>query len=90
MSFGYEEIFEKDFALNVSFVKRHDVGIHGGDWTASVSVTPKVKDRPIYLSLFFYVGMFHSFYFCFKKIINHLATNVKTKVKTSLLDLNLI
>ncbi|XP_075262055.1 mannosyl-oligosaccharide glucosidase-like isoform X2 [Convolutriloba macropyga] len=57
VSFGYEEIFEKDFALNVSFVKRHDVGIHGGDWTASVSVTPKVKDRPIYVSLFFYVAL---------------------------------
>ncbi|XP_063720487.1 mannosyl-oligosaccharide glucosidase-like [Symsagittifera roscoffensis] len=40
VSFGYQEIVEKDFVLNVSFVKRPHLGIHGGDWTARVQVSP--------------------------------------------------
>ncbi|ESO96854.1 hypothetical protein LOTGIDRAFT_214385 [Lottia gigantea] len=60
VNFGVQEINEDNFKLNTSFVKRMG-GKHGGDWTAKVIVTPKVKlsklASPTYVSLMFYMAL---------------------------------
>lgn len=39
-TFGVQEIFDGPFLLTTSFVKRLS-GLHGGDWTARISITPR-------------------------------------------------
>lgn len=41
-SFGLQEIVDKYFTLSIDFVKRQG-GENGGDWTARVSVKPRVR-----------------------------------------------
>ena len=42
VNFGIQNIVEQHFNLTTSFVKREG-GEHGGDWTARISVIPKVS-----------------------------------------------
>ncbi|XP_041370313.1 mannosyl-oligosaccharide glucosidase-like isoform X2 [Gigantopelta aegis] len=54
--FGVQEIEESGFVLKTEFVKRPG-GDHGGDWTARFTVKPKLPDRPVVLSLMFYIAL---------------------------------
>ncbi|KAK6185793.1 hypothetical protein SNE40_007946 [Patella caerulea] len=56
VNFGVQEINDDNFVLNTSFVKRSE-GIHGGDWTAKISVIPKESGSPIFVSLMFYIAL---------------------------------
>lgn len=43
-TFGVQEIQDGPFLLTTSFVKRLG-GLHGGDWTARVSIFPRVSTQ---------------------------------------------
>lgn len=44
VNFGIQEIEEKTYSLKTSFVKRKG-GKHGGDWSARISIQPKVSHQ---------------------------------------------
>lgn len=46
VNFGIQEIEEKTYKLRTEFVKRIG-GKHGGDWTAKISVSPKVRYKAV-------------------------------------------
>ncbi|XP_071121774.1 mannosyl-oligosaccharide glucosidase-like [Mytilus edulis] len=55
MNFGIQEIYEKNFNLTTSFVKRSG-GRHGGDWSARVSAVSTGKSG-IMVSFFTYLAL---------------------------------
>ncbi|UYV60789.1 MOGS [Cordylochernes scorpioides] len=56
-SFGVQNIWEEDFTLTTSFLKRLG-GDYGGDWTARISVAPKENATlPYTVSLMFYLAL---------------------------------
>ena len=44
VNFGVQEIYDSYYTLTTSFVKRPG-GNHGGDWTARIVVTPRVRTK---------------------------------------------
>jgi mannosyl-oligosaccharide glucosidase len=57
VDFGVQEIFERDFILNISFVKRPG-GVHGGDWSARFDLTKTQDDSPdVLVSLILYSAL---------------------------------
>ncbi|KAK3094634.1 hypothetical protein FSP39_004266 [Pinctada imbricata] len=56
VNFGVQEIEENTYKIRTEFVKRPG-GDHGGDWTARISLEPKVKGMKQVVSLMFYVAL---------------------------------
>lgn len=56
VNFGKQVIEEKYYNIVTEFVKRPG-GQHGGDWTARVSVLPKVANYETFVSVIFYVAL---------------------------------
>ena len=48
--FGLQEIMDKYYTLSTDFVKRQG-GNHGGDWTARVTVKPRVRNYILNISM---------------------------------------
>lgn len=55
-NFGIQEIEDNGFVLRTEFVKRAG-GQHGGDWTARIVATNLDQQKPVVLSLMYYVAL---------------------------------
>ena len=58
--FGLQEIMDKYYTLSTDFVKRQG-GHHGGDWTARVTVKPRVR-----IYIFTQMCCFKKSFYCYR------------------------
>ena len=52
--FSTQDIEDNRFTLTTQFLKRSTKGIHGGDWTARITATPRDPKQSVIISLMFY------------------------------------
>lgn len=71
-SFGIQEIQDGPFILTTSFIKRLG-GLHGGDWTARVSVDYKVKILTY--------NLIHHYFFIFKCLQENFSCAVNSHLR---------